>query len=418
MSECLRCVEMQLSALYDKIKSGHYRTPDWQRGNIWPKKKKEEFEKTIHEKASNRRGHMPGAIVVYYLRNNKDCKYMYFNDGVQRGSTTTEIFEKIAKERSESTARDLFGKVTVSVQEYEYEDEVEAKVDYVRLNCGTGFTNYELSKPILCDLKDYLTWEKEVFKPINNTMMAASSRMGIKASKSRGKIHTHYRDDYALFLRFINGDKEATCYGSSRGVNISHLTNRKSRANVLESRLVASLQSLGMAEAKDMVEKFDKFIQTEVALYDAVWKEVLDANRSKWANLIETATPANFRWILCAAIYRKNNNIPRPIYRKFLVDFLTNTKGRSLVSGSSGSFAVSLSDMSRLGLIQEAIGSWLDQSVHSKKHRTRRNISQIKSGNVNGHDKSFAWNGEGPSKIQTAADNLSQGARDGLFAEK
>ncbi len=409
-SVCLKVYESDLYTVQDNYRRGKWKIPDWQRGDIWAKKKKEEFEKTILSK-SGENDHLPGVFVIYNIKGTP--KEMFISDGVQRSGTSYQIFQRYTNERTENYARDLLSDVSVSIQHFEYIDDSEAKTDFIRLNNGTGFTNYEQGRTVLCELTPFSQWQREVLDPIHEIVNGSSRRLGLKIGSSRSKRDKHKRDDLALFLRFVSEDQKASNYRCSSKLSLSDFSNTNKKKDLIESRLVKIFYNLGLSDSKEKVKLFNKFIEDEVALFETIWNEI---DKSEWDKKAQRVTDATWRWLLACSIYTRNNKIPRPVHRKFLKDILAATRGKSMIMNKDKEVcAYKLSNLSILGIVQEYSNIWLDTSVRQKTKRKRNNISQLKSGYDDSHLKSFSRHGNGATEPAPSIDNKSQGVGYGLF---
>jgi hypothetical protein len=166
-----------------------------------------------------------------------------------------------------------------------------------------------------------------------------------------------------------------------------------------------------MDGAKAKLYNFKKFIENETALLEEIWNEV---DKTGWQDQgrKETLAPANFRWLLTLSIYRRNNNILRQDYRDFVAALFDNTQGGSSIierDGGRGTFALSLSDLTKLGPVQDILKTYVDPSVRSKKKRRRDNVAQIKRGRANAHIKPYAKYGDGQTTTKSAIQNMSDG---------
>jgi len=390
-----------LYAIYENYNNKHWLTPRWQRGDVWNKRKKKDFKETIMNKAEVG-DHLPGVFVIFNLKGNKQ---LYISDGLQRTINAKNIYKELSK-TSITYAKQMLKHIAVSVQHFEYINEKEARKDFVNLNQGTSFTNYEQGRTILCDLPDFDKWEKHVFDVLDMAMDGNAKRLGLKISSSRCKSDKLKRDNMALLLRYLIKDKEANSYRCSCKLTNSDF-NDANIGKLIESRLVKCFSEMDISEAKKTIHEFNRFVDAEIALIETVWEEI---DKKEWHSTVQTVTDATWRWLLACAIYRRNNNIPRPAHKEFLKAILIATKGRSSVSSKDNKvITYKLSDLSMLGGIQEHTKAYLDKAVGYRGGKRGRRKTQLKSGYDDAHKKALAIHGEGDTEPAPASDNRSLG---------
>ena len=376
------------------------KVPDWQRGDAWTSEKKNYFEKTIREYAKDGYNTLPTAIVLFHLVDDSDT--LYISDGLQRTMNSRNIYEKLCNELGQEQAERILSKVSINVHYMVYENNYEAKKDFIRQNQSTPLSAQEQAKTILTDLNDFPQWEKRILIPLHQHVRDAMSN--IKKSESKKKKESNERDDYALFIRYLNKDKNPNSYC----FNVNNIEDPKKRSNILEQKLVSSVSVRGIETTSKDLANFKSFIMDESAFIVNIWNNL---DKTGWDVLNQTIKDTCMRFLFHLAILRRNNEIPIKIYEEFIKKFLSHCQGKQIVTyDNKDTVSFSKGDLSRLNSIQKGLGVYLLDNPNSK--RKPRDISQIMPGFHASHVKSFSQNGEGNVVPLPAIQNMSNGTRD------
>lgn len=396
MGRCKTSTSISLFDLQRRYCSNQYFKPNWQRGDVWPQRKKDEFERTVDEKARQGGDILSGCIVLYTTQDNPG--QVYISDGLQRTLNAAKIFQKWSKSLGPADAEKRLSRVCVPALEMDYADEIEAKREFRRINLGTPLTEKEEAKTILTDLVNYSLWEDGFFKALHAAVTDALQRFGVKPSMSRSRKHSSERDDFALFLRYATKNKNAEKYS----FDVKSIDDAVARSKIIEQQLVDYLERVGLDHVQKELRDFQRFVDKESAFIKEIWEMV---PKTEWSSDIQTLTEVCLRICLHLAIYRSNNDIPVLKYEEFLREFLKACRGTSNVRFSDGGYVVvAKADLSRLPRLQEKLGV----SMH-EIHRKRRNVSQITPGYHSSHKKSVARHGEGETVVMSGTRNQSMG---------
>lgn len=406
MGVCRRQTNMSLFDLQRRFKNKTHIKPQWQRGDVWSKQKREEFEKAVREKAARGSDILTGCVILYTTLN--DPTTVYISDGLQRTLNSGRIYERLVEQLGDKDAESILNRVSVPVLEMEYRDEKEAKDEFRRVNQGTPLTPMEEAKTILTDLPNYEDWEHRIFSPLHQRVSDVMNQFGVKQTNSRCKKHHRDRDDYGLFLRYISEDKTTTKYTfDTKGIE-----SETKRHNILEQRLVDKLASIKIDQAEKKLTSFGKFLEDESAYIKSIWTAIPKDN---WQSEIQTLTAVCLRFLLHVAIFRKNKSIPVERYAKFVERFLMECKGTSYVRYADGGYAViSMGDIPRLPRIQQKLDCVMDPELKPSLGRKRVNTSQLLPGMHNAHKTPFSKNPDGDDGVTVpmpAVKNVSMGTR-------
>lgn len=193
--ECRGSQALSLLEFIGDYKERKFIVPNWQRGDVWTKEKKREWNKTVLN-GCDKKIYLPGCVVLYALVGSEQ---KYINDGLQRKNASEELYDNILKEEGMEAAYKIFNNVKITVQEFIYESHDEAVKYYLIINNGTGFTSHELTSVIFTTLDNYEQWRDNVLYKIHDIMNKSVTRLKIKVASNRDNIHKNYRDNLSLF---------------------------------------------------------------------------------------------------------------------------------------------------------------------------------------------------------------------------
>lgn len=403
MGICRRQTNMSLYDLQRRYQNKSHLKPQWQRGDVWTKKKREDFERTVRNKAKRGSDVLTGCVILYYTE--ADQKNVWISDGLQRTINSVRIYEKLVEEVGEKDAENIMSRISVPVLEMEYEGEKEAKDEFRRINQGTPLTPKEEAKTILTDLSNYEDWDVRIFTPLHTSLANALNQFGVKNTNSRGRKHHSERDDYGLFLRYISKEKTACKYN----FDVTNIEDETKRQNVLEQKLVNKLRELGIDESEQRLTAFTKYLQDQVAYIKDIWEKI---PKQSWDSEIQTVTAVCLRLLLHLAIFRMNKGIPLDRFEKFISKFLEASKGTSNVRYSDGGYKViSMGDLSGFSRVQQKLDCILDPDLKPSLARKRKKTAQLFPGMHNAHKLAFSKNDEdcGNTIPIPATRNMSMG---------
>lgn len=401
MGTCRLHTNMTLFDLQRKFAKNLILTPEWQRGDAWDARKKEEFRRTVMEKAKKGKDILSGCVLLYYTKDNEAIPYI--SDGLQRTRNSRKIYECLSKEIGEDKAEQIMASVSVPVLEMLYEDDEEAKMEFRRINQGTPLTPKEEARTILTDLPSYKEWDEKVFRPLHEAVNSSMSLFGVKRSQSRNKQHMAERDNLAMFLRYLTQDKDAKSYDTK----LTDIDNPQKRKNIIEQKLVDFLSNVGIDSASSSVSAFKGLLDDEAQFAKSIWDKI---PKDKWSETIQTITESCFSNVIHMAILRRNNDIPVDKYKAFIEKFMTASRGTSNVRfEDSGYEVLSRGDLSRLPRLQMRLNCIMHDIVSVDVKRKKRKTNQLIPGFHASHKTPFSKTGEGATTPKTAIQNLSDG---------
>jgi adenylate kinase family enzyme len=404
MGHCVRSTTISLYNLQDDYTRKRIIAPLWQRGDVWKPDAKRSFYKTILNKAKRGTDILCGCIILYTTDDTDDVTYI--SDGLQRTMNAQKLFNNLVAERGVESARTVMEKISINVLYMRYQDDDEAKNEFRLLNQGTPLEAQDHGKTILVDLPGYEAWDARIFKPLSESIKEAMYRQGVKNSKKKNVKQPDWRDDLAMFLRYLTKDKSTTSYSFAVG----DITDPKIREKVLEQKFVDLVDPLGLDETEKRLKAFSKFIFDQSAYIQDIWKKI---DKTGWDKNIVTITPAMFRFLLHVAIWRKNNEIPIIRFEEFAKKLLTQATGKAMVPFDSGGYSmVAKGGVRTLPIFQERLDITIDPNYKPSLARKKRKTAQTPMGFNNAHVFPFAktmGSDDGETVLTTAVANMSLG---------
>ena len=400
-SESQNVEVVPLLYIVSEYNDGSIEKPEHQREIVWSELQKEQWIKRLKSDIQP-----VGVIVTYQIKGSP--KRIFLNDGWQRLSTTAAYLSN--PERfgdSLSDARILLKSRKIPVQHRVYSSQDEALQDFQYLNMGTSLTCYEFYRGILTYMPGYkIHWENffkelhEFILPIGRSILASKS-INLLENADRKIRHKGYRDDYALFLRFMSKENGNLDY--ERVGQATPSLKEMQDQTVIEWQLRNALQDISPTEALDLLRALKKKTAHETKHIGNVVPEILEKNA--------TITITLYRWLLHVSIWKTFHNIQTPEWDKFLRKILYYSGGgttlvhpddpRQKTVIASGK----VSDLTRICLY---IGS---QMYTGKKIRKNGSKPYPGEGIDRSHKVPFSSHGDGETFLEPSGLNRSRGAK-------
>lgn len=376
--------------------------PPHQRELIWDAKKKRAWIDDLQNLRP-----LIGCFISYQLRNDR-FRRVFLNDGSQRLRTTLEWFlNPEAYGNTKADAIRITKALRIIVQHRIYDSTDEAMRDFYRINSGTKCTAYEFMEGVLGYMDDYETLWRPVISGIHAHVGRGMVRVVGKDKFTRNTQHKFYRDNYALFLRYVTGDKVAVDYPSSEGdIELRDIENGR----VMEFRLKDEFERIKYAASKKYLDDFGAFIDRETVTILDCWQAFIGDKGG--SQVMECPNVTLYRALLAVAIWRRNNAVSTDKWEKFLTRVFRAGDGDAqfqsiLANGRIERANFRLSGLSRLGTICRVIGS----DFYVVETRERKSRAKIRPGADHGHVDPFATHGNGPTTPEPASRNRARGAR-------
>lgn len=377
MGECKCHDNIDLFTLQMKYRKKIIKPPTWQRGDAWKKKKKKEFRDAVIEKAEKGMDILTGCVITYRLPDDPNNEWI--SDGQQRAINAGIIYDELVKKHGEDYAMEMLSRIRVPRLVMEYKDETEAKYEFLLVNQGTPLSKKDKAKPILTTLPDFESWNQRILLPLHQIVSEAIAAAGIKNSEKSTYQDLRERDNYALFVRYLSGDKSMTDYDKEVRTNSD---------KVLEQRLVNELKPLGIDAADNKLKAFKKFLNEQVSYIKQIWDSI---PKKGWDPSIQTPTHGCMRCLMLLCIYKRNNSIPQQRVSKFIEHFLGNTHGKTHYIRDNGNKTVlAIGRITPFRMIQNSSGIYIDPTLDPTLTRMHKSTSQLHPGVHNAHVTSFA----------------------------
>lgn len=375
-----------------------WRLPDHQRGAVWDKKKKIGWVKRLASPVKP-----VGVIVTYEITKDNLPSHTFVNDGAQRIKTTIEFLsDPSVFKYNDAEAEDIVRKCRMPIQHRWYQDHDEAFLDFQRLNQGTTLTAMEFYKGVLVYMDDYKTLWKPLFDELHSTMMRSASRVAGRRQNTRPQQHKFARHDYVLAYRFISKDTGVNRLAVGKE-DISG--ERLERREVIEWNLRNRLVEIGIETARQEFGKICSMIERETALIETIWNSV--KNEQEIGRGLSITL---FRFIVDLSIWKRNNEIPNPVWSDFLTKLLINTRGAGAVidpNDPSNKRGLALGRLDTLN----SICKFIDSNISDYPIKRPARDSQTKPGYDQSHLLPISTNGPGPTVPEPASLNRSRGAK-------
>lgn len=388
--------ERSLWEMVSDLRGGRLHIPFHQREFVWPQEKQEGFVDRLIS------GVLPvGVIVTYQVSNSIDLR-VYINDGNQRLNTLLRLV--LQPEKFGLTfdfVEELLRAVQMPVQHRIYDSHAQAFDDYQGLNWGTPLTPYEFHKGALTTLADYETVWKPLVTQVHQVMMAyEGSIVSERRGRNRKQVSSVARDELATFYRFISG--------SAARNDLQIARTGRLKDPVFEWDLRKRMEEIGPDKVKQEIERYQRLIERETALVRSTWHTVMGKPNETGVNLV------TYRWLMCAAVWRKNADISVSMWAEFVEGALRGSAGRGrfdvIDDGGVAQIVAFLAynDLTKLDDVCRHIGS--DMVSHMKPKRPRRNVT-TRPGNDDSHRLPFSTHGHGETFAEPASLNRARGAR-------
>lgn len=399
--------------IYMSFEAKEFELPNHQRSLAWSDKQMKVWFKDLEKisLSSYMGGYVPGCVIVYKQGDNKT---LFMNDGSQRAYWTIKKFIDYCNVKKKDW-KTILQKVFIVVQQVEYRDSTEIIDSFVKMNCGTLPTPFELTQTVFCIEFGELfeTFWKSRLKRVRDIVDKAAYVMGIGdgavvdeskyIGEKRERRHKLCRDMHHLFWKFISHDTTR----SSQQVRISRLTFDKwHKGTRLEKQLADELKNIGQESIDEQINKFERFIKRMTSLYLSIWNEQIDFK--------ETPTCTHFRWWLLVTVYWANNNFDASQLRIFTEHFIQKTYGTTMfqiedekcIKGEKHTRNIALSELSTFGQLIKLF------KIDLKKNNIRdRNSIKLRDGFVHSHKVPFSDNGNGETYIENSYENSIRGKK-------
>lgn len=342
-----------------------------------------------------------GVVVTYQVSSGSDRK-VYINDGNQRlGTLLRAVLNPELFGLTLDFLEVLLRGVQMPVQHRIYESHLQAFEDYQGLNWGTPMTPYQFHKGVLTTLADYeVVWEP-LITMLHGVMAAVeSSIVSERRSRNSKQVSSIARDDLATFFRFVTGTVVRD------DLHLASIGKRK--VPVFEWALRKRLEELGPVKTRQEIERYEKAIEQETALVRHCWHTVLGKPNETGINLV------TYRWLMCAAVWRRNAGVPVAMWKEFVVGALRESAGRGRFdrlddNGVAQIVAwLSYNDLTRLEEVCKFVGSGMTSPMKSR--RPRRDVT-TRPGNDDSHRLPFSVYGHGETFPEPASLNRARGAQ-------
>ena len=388
--------ERSLWEMVNDLRGGRLHIPFHQREFVWPREKQEGFVERLIS------GILPvGVIVTYQVSRGGDLR-VYINDGNQRLNTLLRLVLQPEKFGLVGDfVEELLRSVQMPVQHRIYDSHAQAFDDYQGLNWGTPLTPYEFHKGALTTLADFETVWQPLVEQIHHVMMTCEgSIVSEKRSRNRKQASSVARDDLATFYRFISR--------STARNDLQIARTGRLKDPVFEWDLRKKMEEIGSDRVEQEIERYQRLIERETALVRHSWHTVLGKPNETGVNLV------TYRWLMCAAVWRRNADIPVPMWAKFVEDALRGSAGRGRFDAIDDEGVAQIvaflayNDLTKLDDVCRYIGS--EMVARTKLRRPRRDVT-TRPGNDDSHRLPFSMHGHGETFAEPASLNRSRGAQ-------
>ena len=346
--------------------------PPHQRDKSWSDIKYKEYVLTILGDTSP-----PGSFELYYLLGNR-TGVKYLNDGSQRLRAAIWFKENHdAMGISEIDMKNVLANTFYQYTIKQYYDHQKALQRFQIVNSNVPLTEYQITigDIIYCQgVQKEPDWSN-LIKEVHGFMENSASRLNIQLpQKSHSSylpsLHTLYRHDMSLLLRFLSKEKERLNYKPASKVKVkTALTEKKDI--YFEVDLASLFSQLGIAQVERQLAEFKKLIKSSISIIENAWSRIEISSDER---IQSTA----FRWLLDVDVWRRNNRYATSAWTKFVEEFLAHTKGSSKLFytdkfGDRRTTNVKLSDVASI----EAVCGYIDSDFSKVVARqSRRNQSR------------------------------------------
>jgi len=370
-------LEISLMELIKRFDSGKLQLPEHQRGSRWNHRKVARWVSRVTGRHINGIDHSyyPTKIIgifLTYQTTQDDVSPIYLNDGSQRLRASIEYLNNPTKfGDTPEQAEAYLEACLVSVQHRHYPTEYEAIKDFQLINFGTHLTPYEFCKGIFTYMPQY----KTVWQPLLDDLHAVvheNAQLVVRKPNSRAVItmQKHYRNDYAMFFRYITQQKLVGRDPKVGATRVPYTDIEEGR--VIEARLKDAIEKAGPKKARQQLESFSELVNAKTNDIESVWQEITQENTS------EGITYTNYRWLLEVGIWQEINKIAASKWLDFL-KLALSTGGDSgrYPTDETGKFnmSVALSALGKLATICNLINS--DLCLLDKRRKKTGNSKKV-----------------------------------------
>jgi hypothetical protein len=417
-----------------EMKTLHLPSHQKLRGSVWPKTKQARWWNTILTNNI-----VPGCIITYRIKNDPN-QIIYINDGANRIVHSLISFERYCKTHN-INFKDALQRCSITEQSVIYDNDQEAIDHYVSLQMGTLATPFEvLTTRFIISLDNYeLDWEPlfgksntlgsdnwdgiedldlNDFNISTNGPDASKDEKGVlhecvethlkalncKPRKSREEVHKTYRDNLAMFVRYVSRDDSRW----SPKVALSKLNPASvSNPQTLENKAAEIFNRLGNIEIRKQLKKFDSFLEEKKALFKQIWLSE--------RHPVEAPSDTAVRWWFTLCIWHRNcNYIPESLI-EFTTNWINTYHGKTtmIYQSKSGIRTNTNTQLSQIGAISQVMQA-CEYSLERfcRKPIARKKCLNLEAGFVNSHISAHSHNPDGETIPENAYTNRYRGNRD------
>jgi len=404
------------------------------RGSVWPRAKQARWWKTILTNDV-----VPGCIITYKLRNDPN-QILYINDGANRIVHSLISFERYCKHHN-IDFKDAIHRCSITEQSVIYEDQQEAIDHYVSLQMGTLATPFEvLTTRFITALQNYeIDWEplfgknnplgadddddldtldidgfdlpthepnvmKEEKGALHRCVEEHLSALKCKPRKSREEVHKTYRDNLAMFVRYVSKDDTRW----SPKVALAKLNPANvSNPETVENRAAELFNKLGNSEIRKQLKKFDSFLEEKKALFKQIWLSE--------KHPVEVPSDTAVRWWFSLCIWHRNCRYEPNSLVEFTTKWIHEYHGKTTMiyeskAGIKTNTNTQLSQLKSLSQVMQACNYTLEKFC--TKRPDRKKGQNLESGFVNSHILAHSHDSDGKTIPENSYTNRYRGNRD------
>jgi hypothetical protein len=370
-----------------------------QREFVWEVAKSKDYARRWQEERD------PIGVFATYQLNDTGDLTLYLNDGLQRLSTCVDMLKDPVKyEFAHATqVENLFRAIVVTRQHRRYNNLAEAWRDFQDINRGTVPTAREYYRGFLTNLPDWkVVWESR-YEQLINIVKSSLLRLRTKPSKSRPTIHKQERHSVSLFYRLVTDEKALKSYPIAQTNYSSHVPD----SIAIEFLMATYFKTAHPSQVDSALKRFETLVASEIEMFRWTFDEELKMTRYPFNETVA-------RWLLDAAIWRRNNEIPIEPWKIFLAKFLQRCEGSVVFPNFKDGRRTTVCGLSRIKDF-ELYSKGLGCDVHEvdKWKRKSRNTRNTPPGMHISHVHPIATHGESDDVfLEPAMLNLQRGDKD------
>lgn len=378
-----------IGSIANKLKTGQYQKPVFQRDYIWTRRQLIEWANSIIANQAI------GVIVTYQLVGGGTT---WIADGFQR-LTSTSYFMKAPQEYGfnfgPNQAIAYCDAFQITVQHRVYQDHKEAMEAFQRLNQGTALTPAEFYKGQLC-VNSHIG--RRIYAEIPQIVSDCARRIAKKRTLSRDAASGRLRDSLATFYQYISKFKGTRFWNATR--------TTLEETNPIERRMGDYVSNWDDIILDSAMRDFKAFLDSQIA--------VIEHCRKKTGQQKKLFSPAVLSWLLHLSIWRKNNKRPVALHKRFLIAFLELSKEYGTFSsrfdvpnyrGERYSVTLASDELLRFNVLCEVTG------IDLLNGNTRISNEQAPPGYDVSHISPVSEVGNGETILEPSSLNRARGAK-------